>query len=229
MADLLFGAETEYAITGVSPDGPIGHDEILERLMEQARRTLIHLPDLCSPSGIYLQNGSRFYVDCGSHPEIGTPECIESMGCGALHPGRSSYPCGPGCDGGDRVSARHRGPMLPLQCRLLRRNHLGRARELSASQVPGRVAAADDSAPRIPAHLYRRRRLQSSLARARVHALPAHGAYSPHRLQRLHRRPRHLAHPSPSRSPRNTAASTFCAARVSVPRPRSSSRPASRP
>ncbi|MGA7343107.1 MAG: proteasome accessory factor PafA2 family protein, partial [Terracidiphilus sp.] len=32
-------------------------------------------PDMCTAGGLYLQNGSRFYVDCGLHPEMCTPEC----------------------------------------------------------------------------------------------------------------------------------------------------------
>jgi proteasome accessory factor A len=75
MADLLFGVETEYAITGMSSGGVVDRDEILQRVMGHARRSLIHLPDMYSARGIFLQNGSRFYVDCGSHPEICTPEC----------------------------------------------------------------------------------------------------------------------------------------------------------
>lgn len=75
MAELLFGVETEYAIAGMSPGGTMNLEEILQGLMEIARRQLIQLPDLNSGSGIFLQNGSRLYVDCGSHPELCTPEC----------------------------------------------------------------------------------------------------------------------------------------------------------
>jgi proteasome accessory factor A len=35
------------------------------------------LPDLQSTGGVFLGNGSRFYVDCGLHPEICTPECSD--------------------------------------------------------------------------------------------------------------------------------------------------------
>ena len=74
MAELLFGVETEYAITGLSAQGTVGRDEILSSLMEVAGRQLVHLPDMCTAGGLYLQNGSRFYVDCGLHPEMCTPE-----------------------------------------------------------------------------------------------------------------------------------------------------------
>jgi len=79
MAELLFGVETEYAISGLSPQGAVGRDEILRGLMDLATRQLIHVPDLNSPGGVFLQNGSRFYVDCGLHPEICTPECTSPL------------------------------------------------------------------------------------------------------------------------------------------------------
>jgi len=75
MAELLFGVETEYAISGLSPQGAVGRDEILRGLMDLATRRLVHVPDLYSSGGVFLQNGSRFYADCGLHPEICTPEC----------------------------------------------------------------------------------------------------------------------------------------------------------
>jgi hypothetical protein len=75
MAELMFGVETEYAISGMGPHGAVDLGEILQSLMEAARGKLVHLPDMCSMGGVFLGNGSRFYVDCGGHPEIGTPEC----------------------------------------------------------------------------------------------------------------------------------------------------------
>lgn len=75
MAELLFGGETEYAVaSGRRPhsdfDGGAAAD-----LMRVARTRLIHLPDTNNSSGLYLSNGARLYVDCGSHPEYSTPEC----------------------------------------------------------------------------------------------------------------------------------------------------------
>ena len=75
MAELLFGVETEYAISGIGPQGAVGRDAILHDLMDLATRRLVHVPDLNSSGGIFLQNGSRFYTDCGFHPEFCTPEC----------------------------------------------------------------------------------------------------------------------------------------------------------
>jgi proteasome accessory factor A len=79
MAERLFGVETEYAITGMSPDGAMDREQILHRIMAQAGRQLIQLPDLNSSGGFFLGNGSRFYVDCGAHPEICTPECANPL------------------------------------------------------------------------------------------------------------------------------------------------------
>lgn len=75
MADLLFGVETEYAVAGMPRGGAVVQEAILQNLVERARKELIHLPDIHSASGFFLGNGSRFYIDCGSHPEFCTPEC----------------------------------------------------------------------------------------------------------------------------------------------------------
>lgn len=75
VTDLLFGLETEYAIAGLGASGPVDRGMLLRWVMELARRELVNLPDLHSPGGLFLGNGSRFYADCGSHPEISTPEC----------------------------------------------------------------------------------------------------------------------------------------------------------
>lgn len=74
MAERLFGVETEYAITGLAKDASMNRESLVCRLLELAREELVQLPDLHG-NGIYLQNGSRFYVDCGLHPEFSTPEC----------------------------------------------------------------------------------------------------------------------------------------------------------
>jgi Pup-ligase protein len=78
MAGLLFGVETEYAIaraggggTDRSREPPAG------ALMRAARQRLVHLPDGSGSNGLFLENGSRLYLDCGLHPEIGTAECTD--------------------------------------------------------------------------------------------------------------------------------------------------------
>jgi hypothetical protein len=76
VARVLFGAETEYAVAGISPAGfDQPAQEIITSLMNQAHRRLVYLPDAHAAHGMFLANGSRFYVDCGGHPELATPEC----------------------------------------------------------------------------------------------------------------------------------------------------------
>ena len=71
----LFGVETEYAITGLTHSGrPAPQDALAARFLRLARDELAFLPDE-GGSGLFLQNGSRLYVDSGSHPELATPEC----------------------------------------------------------------------------------------------------------------------------------------------------------
>ena len=75
MNQTLFGVETEYACVPVLPANLSDSDmTVPDQLVQRARETLAHLPDRRS-SGIFLGNGARFYVDCGSHPEYATPEC----------------------------------------------------------------------------------------------------------------------------------------------------------
>jgi proteasome accessory factor A len=72
----MCGQETEYALSVLGRErGPGDHGRAIEHLMQLARRTLPHLPD-ASGSGMFLQNGSRLYVDCGQHPELATCESV---------------------------------------------------------------------------------------------------------------------------------------------------------
>lgn len=71
----MFGVESEYAIAGINAKEPMRRDDLVNRFVRAARRRLAHLPDTCSPSGMFLENGARFYIDCGLHPEMTTPEC----------------------------------------------------------------------------------------------------------------------------------------------------------
>jgi proteasome accessory factor A len=71
----MFGVETEYGFAAFDSAGnPYDRDEAVNALLELARASLPHLPDLAS-TGMFLVNGSRFYVDSGHHPEMATPEC----------------------------------------------------------------------------------------------------------------------------------------------------------
>jgi proteasome accessory factor A len=74
---LLFGMETELAFSAWSTQSPPAQLErppLLSELFAQARRRLVSLPDVSGP-GMFLENGSRLYLDCGDHPELCTPEC----------------------------------------------------------------------------------------------------------------------------------------------------------
>ncbi len=78
MAKPLFGVETEYAVAGIRHDGAAGSpSSIVRSLMLAARRKLIHLCEGCGADGMFLANGSRFYVDAGLHPELATAECVD--------------------------------------------------------------------------------------------------------------------------------------------------------
>ena len=44
-------------------------------LSDAVRRERLWTTDAANPHGSYLENGSRFYLDSGGHPEYSTPEC----------------------------------------------------------------------------------------------------------------------------------------------------------
>ena len=75
MGERLFGMETEYAVTSRAgrADDSVRHS-LAWQLMAVARRVLPHISDF--GEGMFLQNGSRFYIDSGYHPELSTPECV---------------------------------------------------------------------------------------------------------------------------------------------------------
>lgn len=66
----IMGVETEYGITAVAGDGgrSLTPDEI-------ARYLFRPIVEKYSSSNIFTRNGSRLYLDVGSHPEIATAEC----------------------------------------------------------------------------------------------------------------------------------------------------------
>ena len=74
MKERMFGLETEYAITWIKGRKSPDREHLTHHFMEAAKKCLVHLPDLQS-SGMFLENGSRLYIDCGQHPEFATPEC----------------------------------------------------------------------------------------------------------------------------------------------------------
>ena len=74
VTDRLFGLETEYAMVPVGCQRvAVDRDRLIARLAERANDTLPSLPD-GTGHGVFLGNGARFYIDCGHHPEMTTPE-----------------------------------------------------------------------------------------------------------------------------------------------------------
>ena len=74
MAQRLLGQETEYGLSVMRKSGATGENERVAEELVSLATTFPHLPAMRS-SGLFLANGSRFYVDCGAHPELATPEC----------------------------------------------------------------------------------------------------------------------------------------------------------
>ena len=71
MTERLIGIETEYAIS-CAAIGTIRKDLVFD-LLQLAKERLAYFPDL--GEGLFLGNGSKLYVDYGTHPELATPEC----------------------------------------------------------------------------------------------------------------------------------------------------------
>ena len=70
MIPRIVGLETEYGITSVSERGSraLGADEV-------ARYLFRPIVERSRSSNVFLANGSRLYLDVGSHPEYATAEC----------------------------------------------------------------------------------------------------------------------------------------------------------
>ena len=76
MGQRIFGLETEYAFSAFdSSDARVPQEVATRSLMGVAAKALPHLRGRSS-SGLFLQNGSRLYVDQGHHPELSTPEVV---------------------------------------------------------------------------------------------------------------------------------------------------------
>ena len=65
----VFGLETEYGIS-CTVDGRRGMPT-----EDVARRLFRNVVSWGRTSNVFLENGSRLYLDVGSHPEYATPEC----------------------------------------------------------------------------------------------------------------------------------------------------------
>ena len=65
----IYGLETEYGVTCASPDGRgLSADEVARYLFRK-------VVAWGRSSNVFLRNGSRLYLDVGSHPEYATAEC----------------------------------------------------------------------------------------------------------------------------------------------------------
>ena len=74
-SDVLMGAETEYGFSLIPTGaGAISASDAAGALVSLARSRLRNLPDRNS-YGLFLENGSRLYCDCG-HAELATPEVV---------------------------------------------------------------------------------------------------------------------------------------------------------
>lgn len=72
----MFGVETEYAVTAFGPDGALlSREECITHLVQRAQRAFTHVRGH-GGTDFFLQNGARFYVDAGQHPEMSSPECL---------------------------------------------------------------------------------------------------------------------------------------------------------
>jgi proteasome accessory factor A len=70
------GAETEYAVAGAAPDRELQAEEVYELLADAIKTECHWVADRGGYRGLYLDNGSRFYLDYGGHPEHATAECF---------------------------------------------------------------------------------------------------------------------------------------------------------
>ena len=65
----IYGIESEYGVTcTVGGQRRLSPDEV-------ARYLFRRVVSWGRSSNVFLQNGSRLYLDVGSHPEYATPEC----------------------------------------------------------------------------------------------------------------------------------------------------------
>ena len=74
MSTSLFGLEAELAISARKGQTAVPVEDTVRALFDLAGRRLVHLRG--EGSRMFLDNGSLFYIDAGSHPEVATPECV---------------------------------------------------------------------------------------------------------------------------------------------------------
>src|SRR4051812_30748819 len=79
MKPFLMGAETEYAVSGKHGSAVIFPREAHTMLYRALQRERHWLSDVVGGEALYLENGARFYLDYGCHPEYATPECFNPL------------------------------------------------------------------------------------------------------------------------------------------------------
>jgi hypothetical protein len=72
----LMGVETEYAVSGRTPDRPLPTREVYGLLFAALCQERLWIPDIHGGDAVFLENGGRFYLDHGQHPEYASPECF---------------------------------------------------------------------------------------------------------------------------------------------------------
>lgn len=75
MSRSLLGAECEWAVTGWAGREVGAREQLIHEMLRAACHRFPHVRDTGGSSGIFFANGARFYIDCGLHPEMATPEC----------------------------------------------------------------------------------------------------------------------------------------------------------
>src|SRR5262245_27495822 len=76
MKPFLMGAETEYAVSGRKGAVPLATRDVHSLLFKAIQKERRWLSDVIGGEALYLENGGRFYLDYGCHPEYATPECF---------------------------------------------------------------------------------------------------------------------------------------------------------
>ncbi|MBI4640361.1 MAG: proteasome accessory factor PafA2 family protein, partial [Candidatus Tectomicrobia bacterium] len=84
MKERIYGTETEYAIQYYAPRKPSPHIfmrmeinlfDLLNHALDRLRYQRLS-EDENHSDRVFLENGARFYMDRGNHPEYSTPECL---------------------------------------------------------------------------------------------------------------------------------------------------------
>ena len=74
MKPILMDEEMEYSMSAAPESGGNRRGEFHNLMLDAIRGQHAWLPDVRTPTGIYLENGSRYYLDSGYHNEFSSPE-----------------------------------------------------------------------------------------------------------------------------------------------------------